>query len=95
MAEVDERLFRSDALLCMPGQEARRARFAEDPAALALAMALTVRDPSVELRTDIGTPRSLISKLSTRFGKDPDRDAYIAALSRAIGLWDHSAVSVA
>jgi hypothetical protein len=73
----------------------RRARFAEDPAALALAMALTVRDPSLELRTDIGTPRSLISKLSTRFGKDPERVAFIAALSRAIGLWDPSAVSVA
>ncbi|HEY6077164.1 MAG TPA: hypothetical protein VIW29_00075, partial [Polyangiaceae bacterium] len=73
----------------------RRARFAEDPAALALAMAITVRDPSVELRTDIGTPRSLISKLSTRFGKDPERVAFIAALSRAIGLWDPSAVSVA
>src|SRR5882724_3805020 len=73
----------------------RRARFAEDPAALALAMALTVRDPSVELRTDIGTPRSLIGKLSTRFGKDPERVAFIAALSRAIGLWDPSAVSVA
>ncbi len=73
----------------------RRARFAEDPAALALAMALTVRDPSFELRTDIGTPRSLIGKLSTRFGKEPERVAFIAALSRAIGLWDPSAVSVA
>ncbi len=73
----------------------RRARFAEEPAALALAMALTVRDPSLELRTDIGTPRSLIGKLSTRFGKDPERVAFIAALSRAIGLWDPSAVSIA
>ncbi len=73
----------------------RRARFAEDPAALALAMAITVRDPSVELRSDIGTPRSLLGKLSTRFGKDPERVAFIAALSRAIGLWDPSAVSVA
>jgi hypothetical protein len=73
----------------------RRARFAEDPAALALAMAITVRDPSVELRSDIGTPRSLIGKLSTRFGKDPERVAFIAALSRAVGLWDPSAVSVA
>jgi hypothetical protein len=73
----------------------RRARFAEDPAALALAMAITVRDPSVELRTDIGTPRSLIGKLSTRFGKDQERVAFIAALSRAVGLWDPSAVSVA
>jgi hypothetical protein len=73
----------------------RRARFAEDPAALALAMALTVRDPSLDIRTDIGTPRSLIGKLSTRFGKDAERVAFIAALSRAIGLWDPSAVSVA
>jgi len=73
----------------------RRARFAEDPAALALAMAITVRDPSLELRTDIGTPRSLLGKLSTRFGKDQERVAFIAALSRAIGLWDPSAVSVA
>ncbi len=73
----------------------RRARFAEDPAALALALALTVRDPSFELRTDIGTPRSLIGKLSTRFGKEPERVAFLAALSRAIGLWDPSAVSVA
>jgi hypothetical protein len=73
----------------------RRARFAEDPAALALAMAITVRDPALELRTDIGTPRSLISKLSTRFGKDQERVAFIAALSRAVGLWDPSAVSVA
>jgi hypothetical protein len=73
----------------------RRARFAEDPAALALAMAITVRDPTLELRADIGTPRSLLSKLSTRFGKDPERVAFIASLSRAIGLWDPSAVSVA
>jgi hypothetical protein len=73
----------------------RRARFAEDPSALALAMALSVRDPSSELRPDVGTPRSLIAKFASRFGRDADAVAFIAALSRAIGLWDPSAVSLA
>jgi len=61
----------------------RRARFAEDPAPIALAMALAVRDPSVEVRAGVGTPRSLITKFAARFGR------------RAIGLWDPSAVSTA
>ncbi len=47
----------------------RRARFAEDPAPVALAMALSVRDPSVDIRPGVGTPRSLISKFATRFGE--------------------------
>ncbi|HTU56847.1 MAG TPA: hypothetical protein VMF89_00410, partial [Polyangiales bacterium] len=45
-----------------------RARFAEDPAALALAMAHAVRDPSMDVRPGVGTPRSLITKFATRFG---------------------------
>ncbi|HEV8548003.1 MAG TPA: hypothetical protein VGQ57_03225 [Polyangiaceae bacterium] len=73
----------------------RRARFAEDPAPLALALALAVRDPGVEVKPGIGTPRSLLAKLATRFGKDADRVAFIAALSRAIGLWDPSAIGIA
>lgn len=72
----------------------RRARFAEDPVPLALALALSVRDPSIDVRPGVGTPRSLISKLATRFGKHPDAVALIAALSRAMGLWDSSVVSV-
>lgn len=72
----------------------RRARFAEDPVPLALAMALSVRDPSVDVRPGVGTPRSLVSKLATRFGKHPDTVALIAALSRAMGLWDASVISV-
>ncbi len=71
----------------------RRARFAEDPLPSAVAMALTVRDPAVEVRAGIGTPRSLISKFATRFGRSPDCVAMIAALSRAVGLWDPSAVN--
>ncbi len=73
----------------------RRARFAEDPVPLALAMALAVRDPSVEVRAGVGTPRSLISKFATRFGRDADVVALIASLSRAVGLWDPSVISIA
>src|SRR6187549_621325 len=73
----------------------RRARFAEDPAPIALAMALAVRDPSVEVRAGVGTPRSLITKFAARFGREPEVVALIASLSRAIGLWDPSAVSTA
>jgi hypothetical protein len=58
-------------------------------------MALAVRDPSSEVRPDVGTPRSLISKFASRFGRDADAVAFIAALSRAIGLWDPSAVGLA
>ena len=72
----------------------RRARFAEDPVPLALAMALAVRDPSVDVRPGVGTPRSLTSKLATRFGKNPEAVALIAALSRAMGLWEASVDSV-
>ncbi|MDX2054410.1 MAG: hypothetical protein SFV15_18560 [Polyangiaceae bacterium] len=73
----------------------RRARFAEDPVPLALAMALVVRDPGVEVRAGVGTPRSLIAKFATRFGRSPEDVAMVAALSRAIGLWDPSAMGVA
>jgi hypothetical protein len=69
----------------------RRARFAQDPSVLALAMALAVRDPSVEVRSGVGTPRSLVSKLAARFGRDGEAVALLAALSRASGLWDASA----
>ena len=72
----------------------RRARFAEDPVPLALAMALAVRDPALDVRSGVGTPRSLIAKFASRFGRDADAVALIAALSRAVGLWDTSAINV-
>lgn len=72
-----------------------RARFAEDPAPLALAMALAVREPSVEVRPGVGTPRSLITKFAARFGRDAETVAFLSALSRAVGLWDPSAVGLA
>ncbi len=73
----------------------RRATFAADPMPLTLAMALAARESSVDVKPGIGTPRSLIGKLSTRFGADADAVALLAALSRAVGLWDASAVNTA
>ncbi len=70
----------------------RRARFASPPAPLALALALAVREPGVDVRAGIGTPRSLVTRLSQRFGRDADTISLVAALSRAIGLWDPSAL---
>jgi hypothetical protein len=73
----------------------RRARFADDPVPLTLALALAIREPGVEVREGVGTPRSLVTRLAQRFGRDPEVVALIAALSRAIGLWDASALSSA
>jgi len=71
----------------------RRARFSHDPGPFAMALALAVREPGSEIRAGIGTPKSLVAKLATRFGRDPQQVALVAALSRAIGLWDASAIS--
>ncbi|MBN2192851.1 MAG: hypothetical protein JW751_08535 [Polyangiaceae bacterium] len=73
----------------------RRARFAEDPVPLVLAMAIAVRDPSVEVRPGVGTPRSLVTKLAARFGKPPENVAVLVSLSRAVGLWEASVMSTA
>ena len=73
----------------------RRARFASDPAFLAVAMAFSVREPGGEVRPGVGTPRSLLLKLAQRFGRDVDTITLIAALSRAVGLWDPTAASPA
>ncbi len=70
----------------------RRARFSHDPAAFAMALALAVREPGNEVRPAIGTPKSLVTKLATRFGREPSQVALMVALSRAVGLWDASAI---
>lgn len=92
---ADREAQRRDILSFVLGEDhaPRRARFAEDPVPLALAMALAARDPSVEVRTGVGTPRSLLAKFSSRFGRPPETVALIAALSRAIGLWDGSVIT--
>lgn len=71
----------------------RRARFSQDPAPLTMALALATREPGNEVRPGIGTPKSLVTKLGTRFGRDPNHVAILVALSRAVGLWDASAIS--
>lgn len=71
----------------------RRARFAEDPAPLALALAMQMREVPGEVRPGIGTPRSLVMRLGQRFGRDAERVNLLSALSRAAGLWDASALS--
>ncbi len=72
----------------------RRARFSEDPSPLVMAMALSVRDPSVEVKPTVGTPRSLLNRFSTRFGRDFECVSLLAALSRATGVWDPAVVNV-
>ena len=71
----------------------RRARFSTDPGAFAMALALAVREPGNEIRPNVGTPKSLIAKLATRFGRDAPQVALASALSRAVGLWDASAIN--
>jgi hypothetical protein len=71
----------------------RRARFAADPSYLALALAFAVREPGSEVRAGVGTPRSLLVRLGQRFGRDVETVALVAALSRAVGLWDPSAAA--
>ncbi|HZO13884.1 MAG TPA: hypothetical protein VFB62_11520, partial [Polyangiaceae bacterium] len=66
----------------------RRARFSSDPAPLALALAVAVRESAGEVRPSVGTPRSLVSRLAQRFGREFEPTALIVALSRAIGLWE-------
>lgn len=73
--------------------EPRRARFAIDPAPLATALALAAREAGTEVREGAGTPRSLVQRLAQRFGREIDAVALIVALSRALGLWDSSALS--
>ncbi len=74
-------------------REPRRARFAADPAPLTVALALAAREPGAEVREGAGTPRSLIQRLAQRFGREPEAVALVVALSRALGLWDPSALS--
>lgn len=71
----------------------RRARFSHDPGPIAMALALAARDAGNEARPGIGTPKSLITKLGTRFGREPNQVGILVALSRAVGLWDQSALS--
>jgi len=71
----------------------RRARFSQDPGPLAVACALAAREPGSEVRPGIGTPRSLVQRLATRFGREVREVSLVVSLSRAVGLWDASAMN--
>jgi hypothetical protein len=90
-AARDERRRQIRAVVEGEDHSPRRASFARDVAPLALAMAASVREKNVDVRPDLGTPRSLVTRFATRFGQDPAIVALVAALSRAVGLWDASA----
>ncbi len=70
----------------------RRARFALDPSPLVLALALAARDGGSDIKSNIGTPKSLTQKLGGRFGRDSTTVAMLVSLSRAVGLWEPSAL---
>ena len=73
--------------------EPRRARFALDPSPIAIALAMAAREGGTEVRETAGTPRSLLLRLSQRFGRDFQTVALLVALSRALGLWEGSSLS--
>lgn len=71
----------------------QRARFALDVTPLAMGLAMGVHAGEGEVRPGVGTPRSLISKMATRFGRPNEAIALVASLSRIAGLWDTAATS--
>jgi hypothetical protein len=86
----------------------RRARFSLDPAPLVLGIATAAREAAsartearpqsgtfADLRAGVGTPKSLLQKMATRFGREQTPIALAFALSRALGLWDVSATNFA
>jgi hypothetical protein len=73
----------------------RRAKFSVDPAPFAIAMTMTLRESSTDVKPGVGTPRSLVSRLAQRFGREHEAAALVAALSRALGLWEAGGVSAA
>ncbi len=71
----------------------QRARFAHDVTPLAVGLAMAVHAGEADVRPGVGTPKSLISKMSTRFGRPPEAIALTSALSRIAGLWSESALA--
>ena len=92
-AEREARREKVRAFVLSGDHAPRRARFSQAPGAFAMALALAMREPGNEVRAGIGTPKSLVTKLATRFGREPSQVGLLVALSRAVGLWDASAIS--
>ncbi|HWL85699.1 MAG TPA: hypothetical protein VNO21_07850 [Polyangiaceae bacterium] len=93
LAERAQRRERVKSFVLSGDHAPRRARFAADPAVLAIALAIVAREGGNEVRSGIGTPKSLVQRLATRFGRDPVQVGLIITLSRAAGLWDPSATT--
>jgi hypothetical protein len=55
-------------------------------------VATGVRDAAHDVKPNVGTPRSLLTKLAQRFGRSSDAIALIGALSRSLGLWEPAAL---
>ena len=91
LAELKEGREHAAHVMKLGDHSPRRARFSADPSPLALGLALAAREMPNEVRPGIGTPKSVIQKLATRFGRDPQQVALIVALSRSGGLWEPSA----
>jgi hypothetical protein len=94
-AQRDQRRAEIRSFVLEEDHAPRRARFAADPAPLAVALAFAVREPGNDVRAGVGTPRSLVTRLAQRLGRDVDAVGLVIALSRAIGLWESSAASAA
>lgn len=71
-----------------------RARFCEDPTALAAGLALSLRFHNVHIKSSVGTPTSLVERMAQRFGAPVEGVRFLAALSRIAGLWEPSADTV-
>lgn len=71
----------------------QRARFAHDVTPLAVGLAMAVHAGEGEIRPGVGTPKSFVSKMSTRFGRSPDSIALTSALGRIAGLWGEASLS--
>jgi hypothetical protein len=91
--EREERRAQVKSFVLTGDHAPRRARFSQDPGPLAIACTLAAREPGSEVRPGIGTPRSLVQRLATRFGREAPAVALVIALSRATGLWDASAMN--
>ncbi len=108
-ARHNERAVRRDevrAFVASGDHAPRRARFSLDPSPLAMGLAVAAREATArnpegrspsgsfaDVRAGLGTPKSMVQKQATRFGRDSSHVALVVALSRAIGLWDASATN--
>ncbi len=68
----------------------RRARYATDPSTLLTACLIATREAQIDVRPDVGTPKALVTRLATRFGRTPEDTSLIVAVGRSLGLWDEA-----